>query len=861
MRPTDDDRGPARGGDPDARRAGHSRPEAPRPDPARSGAAVNGRCRSLPTRRAAARRRGPAVRFALQSGSVKAVDGVSFRLDDGEALGIAGESGCGKTTTALSLVRLLPANGGSGGQQVKLFGIDLVPKTEKQLARYRWREISIVFQGAMNALNPVRRVRDQIAEPIEVRLGQSRDASAKRAGELLDLVGHPEAAGRAYPHELSGGMRQRAMIAMALACDPAIVIGDEPTTAARRHGPGADPPAPRTAPPRPGPVADPHHPRPVGHRRDVRPGDGHVRRQGGRGGPGRGCSPRRATRTRGSCSRRSRTSRPTGGRSTSSPARRPTCATRRPAAGSRRAARTRWTSAARSSRPRSASPTASASRATCSRRRTRPGQPPPTAARSWSRRRAPRRPPTRTWSRPTGGRARRRAAGRAAETDARRRRAVRGRAPERRARPRRRAPPTHPRPARTPAEAAAPAAHDPPRPARPRPTSRPGRPRPRSRRAPDLRVEGLEVHFPIRGGLLGHAHGPAAGVVRAVDGIDLSIRKGEILALVGESGSGKTTTGRVIVKLTSRRRHVAVHGRDVRAVGHAPAARLPSAGPAHLPGPVRDAEPEAHDLRLRDGAARRQRIGTSAERQETASSRRSSPPACVPPRTSRTATRTSCPAASASGSSSPGRWSWTRARGRRRAGLDARRVDPDRAPPPDARPPPRARPDLPVHHPRPVARLGHRRPDRRHVPRQDHGDRPGGAGHPLAAQPVHAGARVGQPVARPAGRGRAADAHDPRGRDAGRGAHPDAAAGSTRAARSRSTGAGSRSRRCSTSARATRPRAGSPRPARSTCRSSTRSRRRRRRGGRGTRSAVAIDARGRPGRPVRRSGGERHRRS
>jgi len=171
------------------------------------------------------------VRFRLAGGSVQAVDDVSFALDYGEALGIAGESGCGKTTTALSLVRLLPPNGLIRSGSVRLYGIDLVPKSEQALARYRWREISIVFQGAMNALNPVRRIRDQIAEPIVVRLGESGATARRRAGELLEYVGIPRGRGGAYPHELSGGMRQRAMIAMSLACDPAIVIGDEPTTA------------------------------------------------------------------------------------------------------------------------------------------------------------------------------------------------------------------------------------------------------------------------------------------------------------------------------------------------------------------------------------------------------------------------------------------------------------------------------------------------------------------------------------------------------------------------------------------------------------------------------------------------------
>jgi peptide/nickel transport system ATP-binding protein len=169
--------------------------------------------------------------YRANGGHVKAVDDVSFPLGEGEALGLAGESGCGKTTAALSIMRLLPSNASIRGGEVLYQGKDIVKMTDRKLRGIRWKEISIVFQGAMNALNPVRRIIDQIAEPILLHGKISKEDAIKQAERLVELVGIDSARARDYPHEFSGGMRQRVMIAMALACSPRLVILDEPTTA------------------------------------------------------------------------------------------------------------------------------------------------------------------------------------------------------------------------------------------------------------------------------------------------------------------------------------------------------------------------------------------------------------------------------------------------------------------------------------------------------------------------------------------------------------------------------------------------------------------------------------------------------
>ncbi|MFJ6466893.1 ABC transporter ATP-binding protein [Streptomyces sp. NPDC091387] len=164
------------------------------------------------------------------AGGAQAVRGVNLEVDAGQKLGIAGESGCGKSTLALALLRLLPAGTKVSGE-ILLNGEDVLTMKWGQVRAVRWAGASIVFQGAMHSLNAVHRIGDQIAEPIVLHSKASQAAARKRAGELLEQVGLPAARADAYPHELSGGQRQRVMIAMALACDPGLIIADEPTTA------------------------------------------------------------------------------------------------------------------------------------------------------------------------------------------------------------------------------------------------------------------------------------------------------------------------------------------------------------------------------------------------------------------------------------------------------------------------------------------------------------------------------------------------------------------------------------------------------------------------------------------------------
>ena len=181
---------------------------------------------------------GLSVAYRSAAGDVKAVENVSLALRPGEVVGLAGESGSGKSTLAYGACRLLrpPAvitDGGVTYRGRRLAGrsVDILERSPAELRELRWREIAIVFQSAMNALNPVLRVRDQLLDVVEAHLTLGRQDARERVASLLDLVAIPRDRLRSYPHELSGGMRQRVMIAMALAVDPEVVIMDEPTTA------------------------------------------------------------------------------------------------------------------------------------------------------------------------------------------------------------------------------------------------------------------------------------------------------------------------------------------------------------------------------------------------------------------------------------------------------------------------------------------------------------------------------------------------------------------------------------------------------------------------------------------------------
>jgi oligopeptide transport system ATP-binding protein len=174
------------------------------------------------------------TRFYTEDGTVYAVNGISYDLYEGETLGIVGESGCGKSVHALSIMGLIPSPPGKVVDGVVNFrGRDLLKLSKEQMRKVRGGEIAMIFQDPMTSLNPVLTIGKQITEALTLHLGMNEKQAHARAVELLDMVGIPQAAERidSYPHEFSGGMRQRAMIAMALSCNPQILIADEPTTA------------------------------------------------------------------------------------------------------------------------------------------------------------------------------------------------------------------------------------------------------------------------------------------------------------------------------------------------------------------------------------------------------------------------------------------------------------------------------------------------------------------------------------------------------------------------------------------------------------------------------------------------------
>jgi peptide/nickel transport system ATP-binding protein len=171
------------------------------------------------------------VDYVIGERHVRAVDGVSLSIAPGEILGLAGESGCGKSTLANAVLQILKPPAAVSGGKILFRGENLVGMSKQQLRKVRWRHVSLVFQSAMNVLNPVMRVGDQFVDMFQAHDRVRRSAALERAGDLLEMVGIDRARVRAYPHELSGGMRQRVVIAMALALEPELIVMDEPTTA------------------------------------------------------------------------------------------------------------------------------------------------------------------------------------------------------------------------------------------------------------------------------------------------------------------------------------------------------------------------------------------------------------------------------------------------------------------------------------------------------------------------------------------------------------------------------------------------------------------------------------------------------